>query len=126
MSDGLHTKEQGLRVHHLANLGGLIALAGLDHQPPDLLLGSLMEVARRLTELPQHRRVEIASAGRSKLDERATSKRAWKSWSRARELHNLTLSASQIRAIIRALGDTPPSDSSALPHVMLRLLSRTS
>ena len=126
MSDGLHTKEQGLRVHHLANLGGLIALAGLDHQPPDLLLGSLMEVARRLTELPQHRRVEIASAGRSKLDERATSKRAWKSWSRARELHNLTLSTSQIRAIIRALGDTPPSDSSALPHVMLRLLSRTS
>ena len=126
MSDGLHTKEQGLRVHHLANLGGLIALAGLDHQPPDLLLGSLMEVARRLTELPQHRRVEIASAGRSKLDERATAKRAWKSWSRARELHNLTLSASQIRAIIRALGDTPPSDSSALPHVMLRLLSRTS
>jgi len=126
MSDGLHTKEQGLRVHHLANLGGLIALAGLDHQPPDLLLGSLMEVARRLTELPQHRRVEIASAGRSKLDERATSKRAWKSWSRARELHNLTLSASQIREIIRALGDTPPSDSSALPHVMLRLLSRTS
>src|ERR1700736_4096116 len=126
MSDGLHTKEQGLRVHHLANLGGLIALAGLDHQPPDLLLGSLMEVARRLTELPQDRRVEIASAGRSKLDERATAKRAWKSWSRARELHNLTLSASQIRAIIRALGDTPPSDSSALPHVMLRLLSRTS
>ena len=35
-----HSEEQGLRVHHLANLGGLIALAGLDREPPDFLLGA--------------------------------------------------------------------------------------
>jgi len=76
MSDGLHTKEQGLRVITLPTSVALVALAGLDHQPPDLLLGTLMEVARRLPELPAERRGQIASAGRSKLDERATSKRA--------------------------------------------------
>ena len=25
-----HSREQGLRVHHLTNLGGLVAIAGLD------------------------------------------------------------------------------------------------
>ena len=30
MADDRHGREQGLRVHHLANLGGLVALAGLD------------------------------------------------------------------------------------------------
>lgn len=37
-----HSHEQGLRVHHLANLGGLIALAGLDLESPDFLLGALL------------------------------------------------------------------------------------
>ena len=46
MADGLHTREQGLRVHHLANLGGLVAIAGLDREPPDLLLGGLRASAR--------------------------------------------------------------------------------
>ena len=52
MADGLHTREQGLRVHHLANLGGLVAIAGLDREPPDLLLGGLLELAARLPDLP--------------------------------------------------------------------------
>ena len=29
-----HTPEQGLRVHHLVNLGGLIAVAGLIRNRP--------------------------------------------------------------------------------------------
>ena len=40
-----HSEEQGLRVHHLVNLGGLIAIAGLDREPPDFLLGALISVA---------------------------------------------------------------------------------
>jgi hypothetical protein len=124
MADGLHTREQGLRVHHLANLGGLVAVAELDQEPPDLLLGGLLELAARLPGLPATRRAEIASAGRAKLDTRATSKRAWKSWSRSNELHNLTLSNEHIRRIIRALGGTEPCSPAELPRTMLRLLGR--
>ena len=122
MVDGLHTREQGLRVHHLANLGGLVAIAGLDREPPDLLLGGLLELAARLPDLPPTRRAAIASAGRVKLDARATSKRAWKSWGRSKELHGLTLSSEHIRRIICALGGEEPCNSAELPRMMLRLL----
>jgi len=122
MADGLHTREQGLRVHHLANLGGLVAIAGLDREPPDLLLGGLLELAARLHDLPATRRAAIASAGRVKLDTRATSKRAWKSWSRSKELHSLTLSSEHLRRIVGALGGEEPRDSAELPRMMLRLL----
>ncbi|MGA6970384.1 MAG: conjugal transfer protein TraD [Candidatus Binatus sp.] len=122
MADGLHTREQGLRVHHLANLGGLVAIAGLDREPPDLLLGGLLELAARLPDLPATRRAAIASAGRLKLDTRATSKRAWKSWSRSKELHSLALSSEHLRRIVGALGGEEPRDSAELPRMMLRLL----
>ena len=122
MADGLHTREQGLRVHHLANLGGLVAIAGLDREPPDLLLGGLLELAARLPDLPATRRAAIASVGRVKLDTRATSKRAWKSWTRSKELHSLTLSSEHLRRIIGALGGEEPRDSAELPRMMLRLL----
>jgi Conjugal transfer protein TraD len=122
MADGLHTREQGLRVHHLANLGGLVAIAGLDREPPDLLLGGLLELAARLPDLPATRRAAIASAGRVKLDTRATSKRAWKSWSRSKQLHSLTLSSEHLRRIVGALGGEEPRDSAELPRMMLRLL----
>jgi hypothetical protein len=122
MADGLHTREQGLRVHHLANLGGLVAIAGLDREPPDLLLGGLLELAARLPDLPATRRAAIASVGRVKLDTRATSKRAWKSWTRSKELHSLTLSSEHLRRIVSALGGEEPRDSAELPRMMLRLL----
>jgi len=122
MAEGLHTREQGLRVHHLANLGGLVAIAGLDREPPDLLLGGLLELAARLPDLPATRRAAIASAGRVKLDTRATSKRAWKSWSRSKELHSLTLSSEHLRRIVGALGGEEPRDSAELPRTMLQLL----
>jgi hypothetical protein len=122
MADELHSREQGLRVHHLANLGGLVAIAGLDREPPDLLLGGLLELAARLPDLPTTRRAAIASAGRVKLDTRATSKRAWKSWSRSKELHSLTLSSEHLRRIVGALGGEEPRDSAELPRMMLRLL----
>ncbi len=120
-----HTKEQGLRVHHLANLGGLLAIAGLDQQPPDLLLGAFLEIAKRLPELSAARLAEIASTGHAKLDERASAKRAWKSWQRAKDLHAVTLTSSQIARVIAALGATPPSDSAQLPSAMAALLNRS-
>ena len=71
-----HSEEQGLRVHHLVNLGGLIAVAGLDREPPDFLMGALISVAHEREALTPEQRVRVASLGRTKLDERATAKRA--------------------------------------------------
>ena len=52
ISPTTHSREQGIRVHYLANLGGPVAVAGLDHQEPDepdLLLGILLEVGKMRT-----------------------------------------------------------------------------
>src|SRR5215471_1385403 len=112
-----HSKEQGLRVHHLTNLGGLIALAGLDLEPPDLLLGALLQLANGLSNCNAEQRQALASSGHEKLDERATGKRAWKSWARAQELQSINLSAAQIRKLIEALGGRAPDEPFRLPLV---------
>jgi hypothetical protein len=109
-----HTKEQGLRVHHITNVGGLFAIAGLDCEPPDLLLGAMLRVAGELSNLTADQRRELASAGHRKLDERAAEKRAFNSWLRAKNLHSLTLSSDQIARLIGALGSPLPSDQAAL------------
>jgi len=116
-----HGHEQELRVHHLANLGGLVALAGLDHEPPDFLLGALISVAQESASLGAAQRAQVASVGRKQLEERATSKRAWKSWSRTRELHSVTLSTGQVKEIVEALG-AHASENSAQLIVSLRAL----
>lgn len=117
-----HTQEQGLRVHHLVNLGGLVAVAGLDREPPDFLLGVLVSAAHEAAALTAEERARVASLGRAKLDERATAKRAWKSWRRTRELFSLTLSAEQLRRLIAALGGGAPGDSEQLAGTLMRLL----
>jgi hypothetical protein len=116
--NGHHSHEQGLRVHHLANLGGLIALAGLDLESPDFLLGALLSVAEEARKLRAEERAQVAKIGRAKLDERATGKRAWKSWQRARDLHAITLSTNQVRDIIEALGGQAPESPT---HLVLAL-----
>ena len=106
-----HSPEQGLRVHHLANLGGLVALAGLDLEPPDFLLGALLSVAQEATKLTTSQRAHVATIGRKKLDERATGKRAWKSWRRAQDLHAITLSSGQVRENHRGARRTDTGES---------------
>ncbi|MGH7841352.1 MAG: conjugal transfer protein TraD [Candidatus Binataceae bacterium] len=98
----------------MTNLGGLIALAGLDLEPPDFLLGALLSVAQETSRLSAAQRELVAKIGRNKLDQRATGKRAWKSWHRAQDLHALTLSGAQVRDIIEALGRQVPTDSTQL------------
>ena len=124
--NGNHSREQGLRLHHLANLGGLIALAGLDLEPPDYLLGALLSVAEETQRLTATQRERVASIGRRVLDERATGKRAWKSWLRARELHPITLSNAQVAAIIAALGGEVPDDPTRLPLALSQALTEAS
>jgi len=120
-----HSPEQGLRVHHLANLGGLVAIAGLDGEPPDFLLGVLLSVAHEAARLTVPQRAQVALIGRQKLDERATGKRAWKSWTRAQDLHAITLSTVQVREIIEALGGRVPDDSTRLALVLSEMLTET-
>jgi conjugative transfer protein TraD len=109
-----HSREQGLRVHHLTNLGGLVAIAGLDSQPPDLLLGALLRIADELSNSGAEQRRELASVGHRKLDQRGAEKRAFNSWLHAKDLHNLTLSSQQIAWIVAALGSRAPTDRAAL------------
>lgn len=110
----VHSREQGLRVHHLTNLGGLVAIAGLDSEPPDLLLGALIRAAKEIKTLPADQRRALASAGHKRLDERAAEKRTFSSWLRAKDLHSITLSSKQVAHIIEALGARVPSDPAAL------------
>ena len=118
-----HSHEQGLRVHHLANLGGLIALANLDLEPPDFLFGALLSVAQEASSLSTSQRAHVSAIGRRKLDERATGKRAWKSWRRARDLHAITLSSGQVREIIQALGGPTPDNPTQLVLALSQALT---
>jgi len=117
-----HSEEQGLRVHHLVNLGGLIAIAGLDREPPDFLLGALVSLAHERDRLTADQRTRVASLGRQKLDERATAKRAWKSWRRSKDLHSLMLTSAQMRRVITALGGTGPEYPARLVPLLTQLL----
>ena len=121
-----HSHEEGLRVHHLANLGGLIAIARLDLEPPDFLLGALLSLAQEAAKMSREHREQVASMGRSKLNERATGKRAWKSWNRARQLQAITLSTYQLRDIIEALGGEAPEDATQLPLALSQILTEVS
>jgi hypothetical protein len=117
-----HTHEQGLRVHHLANLGGLIAIAGLDREPPDFLLGVLISAAHEAASLTAEQRARVTSLGHAKLEERATAKRAWRSWQRSRDLFSLTLSSDQLRRLITALGGAAPANPDQVPAALMELL----
>ena len=105
----LHTREQGVRVHVLANLGGLVAIAGLEHVEPDLLLGALLEVNERLPQMKPSLVERMRAHGAAKLDERGSGKRAWRARERGLDLHALHLTSEQIRLILRALGAAVPT-----------------
>ena len=123
MNPETHTREQGVRVHYLANLGGLIAVAGLDHHPPDFLLGVLLEVASRVPHLSEHRWTELCARGQARLEERAAEKRAWHAWQRAQQLHRLDLSTAQIRRLLAALAGPETASTAADPATcLLRVL----
>jgi conjugative transfer protein TraD len=53
------------------NLGGLLAVAGLDHCPPDLVLGIFLGVAARVPHLSEERYADLCARGQARLEERA-------------------------------------------------------
>src|SRR5438552_7087107 len=89
------TGEQRTRLHRLADLGGLVTVAGLDRYPPDLLLGALLEVAASMPRLSTPRLDGLKQEGRGRLESRAAEKRAWKSWYHAQHLHRLDLTTAE-------------------------------
>jgi hypothetical protein len=109
MTTILHTKNQGLRVHKLANLGGLVAMAGLENIDPGILLGLFLQLAKQLPTL-SHDQIEILHAnGLQKLRERGTEKRAYSYSKKSNETSNdYTLSAEDIKKLIVKLGGTVP------------------
>ncbi len=123
MTDHLHNLEQGQRVNYLANLGGLVALAKLDHLTPDLLLGAFLEVGKRLSHLPESRLTELKALGRDKLVSRNAEKRSFKSWQRAHQTERFDLSKVQMQRLIVKLGGKTPAFEKDIPSELRRLFS---
>jgi hypothetical protein len=109
-------------VHYLADRGGLVCIAGLDSEPPDLLLGALLVVARQLSRMRPEAIEEIRKLGEAKLTERGAEKRAWRAYERASQIRPVYLSTEQLRALISALGRTPPAEESELVPALVALL----
>ena len=80
-------------------------------------------MAHERDALTPEERAKVTSLGREKLDERATAKRAWKSWRRSQDLHSLTLSSTQMRRLIEALGGHAAEDPSRLTETLMNLLA---
>jgi hypothetical protein len=121
----VHTREQGIRLHYLANLGGLVAVAGLDRHPPDFLLGLLLAVADRVPQLTPTQRAELSARGQARLEQRGAEKRAWSAWRRAQELHRVDLSTAEIGRLLAALGGPGATLTDAEPaEALLRALRR--
>ncbi len=123
MSLTTHTSEQGVRLHYLASLGGLLAVAGLDHHPPDFLLGVLLDVAASAPCLPEQRQEELRARGAARLKERAAEKRAWNTWRRAQQLQRLDLTTAEIRRLLEAVAgpEAASTASDPLPRLLWAL-----
>ena len=122
MATPKHTREQGLRVHYLADRGGLVSIAELDSLPPDLLLGALLVLARQIPRMKPEALEQVRKLGDSKLTARGAQKRAWKAYERASDIRPVYLSAAQLRALISALGCTSSGEDSALVPTLMALL----
>ena len=95
-----------------------MAIAGLEHVEPDLLLGALLEVGARLPRMKEQRLDEMRERGTKKLDERASSKRAWAAHRERMDLHPVQLTSRQIESLLRRLGRSVPSSREALPGAL--------
>lgn len=120
----LHTLTEGQRVHYLSNLGGLVVIAGLEQVEPDILLGALSEVARKLPTLPQARLQELRHIGDEKLQSRKAEKRAFKAWQRAEQTERFDLTRTQMLKLILHLGGKIPALEKDIGSELRVLLKR--
>ena len=113
-----HTAEQGQRVHWLANLGGLVAIAGLEDVPPDLLVGALLSVASQLRRDDAKRDARLRRLGQEALEDRAAGKRAFAAYQRAQSLHLVYMTTAQCRRLLERLGEHEPDDERLVRSMM--------
>ena len=114
--------EQRARLHRLADLGGLVLIAGLDRYPPDVLLGVLLDAATRVERCGGATVEHLRQRGRARLEARGAEKRAWKSWHDARELHRIDLTTVDISRIITRFGAVPPGNVESAVAQLLNLV----
>jgi hypothetical protein len=117
-----HSPEQGQRVHYLANLGGLVVIAGLGDREPDLLLGALLAVASQLAHPDARRDARLRRAGSAALDARAAAKCAFAAHQRAKNLHSVYLTSEQCRRLIRELGGGRVEDPALIVRALMVLV----
>lgn len=118
----LHTLEEGQRVHYLANLGGLVAIAGLEHIEPNLLMGALCSMKNQLQKLPEERISALKNLGDEKLLSRSAEKRSFKTWQRAQQTERFDLTQLQMKKLIVYFGGKIPALDKDIPSEFRRLL----
>jgi len=101
-----------------------VALSGLEGTPPDLLLGALLQVADRLTQLSAERREEIAGRGAARLRERGAEKRAWTQYETAAQVHRLELTRDAMAELFRRLGLASRGDPLTWSQALRKALDR--
>ncbi len=104
MKSILHTKEQGLRVHKLAALGGLVAIAGLEEVEAALLLGAFLDLAKQFPRMGLQHVTQLRQQGLQKLSERKQEKMASRPSS-----NEIKLSLDDIKKLIIKLGGKVPA-----------------
>lgn len=109
MTSALHTKAQGLRVHKLANLGGLVALARLEYFEPAILLGAFLELREHLSRASIQKIDDLRSDGLQKLRERNAEKRAYQYSRNRSNTIEITLQLNDIKKFITKLGGRVPA-----------------
>ncbi len=118
----LHSLSEGQRVHYLSNLGGLVVIAGLESIEPNLLLGALCEMSRRLAQVPAERVAELKKIGDTKLAARNAQKRSFKSWQRAEQTERFDFTRDQMKKLILRLEGKMPALDKDISSELLRLL----
>lgn len=122
MTTPSHTLAQGQRVHYLANLGGLVVLAGLEKTAPDLLLGALMEMQQHLQKLSGERKAVFKEKGAQALQKRQAQKRSFASWQRATHSERFDFTRDEMKNLIKTLGGKVPVLEKDVVSELKRLL----
>jgi hypothetical protein len=118
MTSILHTKAQGLRVHKLANLGGLVTIAGLENIDPPLLLGAFLELASQFPTLALQQVTDLRHRGLQKLSERKKEKHRHPQQTVTALPVNATLSLEEIKKLITRLnGRIPVLEKDIVPEL---------
>ena len=119
-----HNQDQGRRAHYLANLGGLVVLAGLEDTKPNLLLGAMVRLETQLKALDSTTLLKLESIGSNLLSERNAEKRAFNAYATEQNTTRFDLTQPQVEMIIKGLGGSVPAMRTDLEVELRRLLRK--